>query len=87
MLAAAIARELRCTNESIAAGLATVGAIPGRFEPVDEGQPFGVVVDYAHTPDAIEAMIESAHRLTAGRVIAVVGAGGDRDKAKRAAMG
>ena len=87
LLAAAIARELRCTQETIAAGLAVVGAIPGRFETVDEGQPFGVVVDYAHTPDAIAAMIESAHRLTDGRVIAVVGAGGDRDRAKRAAMG
>ena len=87
LLAAAIARELRCTYETIAAGLAVVGAIPGRFETVDEGQPFGVVVDYAHTPDAIAAMIESAHRLTDGRVIAVVRAGGDRDRAKRAAMG
>ncbi|MCZ6462404.1 MAG: UDP-N-acetylmuramoyl-L-alanyl-D-glutamate--2,6-diaminopimelate ligase, partial [Actinobacteria bacterium] len=87
LLAAAIARELRCTEETIAEGLAAVGAIPGRFEPIDEGQPFGVVVDYAHTPDAIAVMIESAHRLTEGRVIVVVGAGGDRDKAKRKAMG
>lgn len=87
LLAAAIARELECTQETIAAGLAGVGVIPGRFESVDEGQPFGVVVDYAHTPDAVAAMVESARRLTEGRVIAVVGAGGDRDKAKRAAMG
>ncbi|GMQ84478.1 MAG: UDP-N-acetylmuramoyl-L-alanyl-D-glutamate--2,6-diaminopimelate ligase [Acidimicrobiia bacterium] len=87
LLAAAIARELQCTTETIAVGLAAVGVIPGRFEAVDEGQPFGLVVDYAHTPGAIAAMVESARRLTDGRVIALVGAGGDRDKAKRAAMG
>jgi UDP-N-acetylmuramoyl-L-alanyl-D-glutamate--2,6-diaminopimelate ligase len=87
LLAAAAAREIGLPEEAIAAGLAGVGAIPGRFEPVNAGQAFAVVVDYAHTPDAIAAVIASGRLLTAGRTIAVVGAGGDRDRDKRPAMG
>ena len=61
--------------------------MPGRFEPIDEGQGFAVLVDYAHTPDSMENVLRAARRLTAGRLISVFGAGGDRDKAKRPLMG
>jgi UDP-N-acetylmuramoyl-L-alanyl-D-glutamate--2,6-diaminopimelate ligase len=69
------------------AGLVRAGRVPGRFEPVDEGQPFAVLVDYAHTPDSLENALRAARRLTEGRVIAVFGAGGDRDRDKRPKMG
>ena len=69
------------------AGLAGAGRVPGRFEPIDEGQEFTVLVDYAHTPDSVENVLRAARGLTGGRLIAVVGAGGDRDRAKRPLMG
>jgi UDP-N-acetylmuramoyl-L-alanyl-D-glutamate--2,6-diaminopimelate ligase len=70
-----------------AAGLARAARVPGRFEPIDEGQGFAVLVDYAHTPDSLENVLQAARRLSAGRLIAVFGAGGDRDKDKRPKMG
>ena len=61
--------------------------MPGRFEPIDEGQGFAVLVDYAHTPDSLENVLRAARRLTDGRLISVFGAGGDRDRDKRPKMG
>lgn len=69
------------------AGLADAGRVPGRFEPIDEGQDFAVLVDYAHTPDSVENVLRAARGLTEGRLIAIVGAGGDRDRSKRPLMG
>ncbi len=72
----------------VAAGaLASAGLVPGRFEPVDEGQDFAVIVDYSHTPDSIENALRAARPLTEGRLISVFGAGGDRDARKRPLMG
>jgi UDP-N-acetylmuramoyl-L-alanyl-D-glutamate--2,6-diaminopimelate ligase len=81
------ARELRVDDAAIAAGLARAERVPGRFEPVDEGQPFAVFVDYSHKPDALEAVLRTARGLTRGRVIVAFGAGGDRDRGKRRLMG
>jgi UDP-N-acetylmuramoyl-L-alanyl-D-glutamate--2,6-diaminopimelate ligase len=73
--------------ETAAAGLARAARVPGRFEPIDEGQGFTVLVDYAHTPDSLENVLRAARRLTEGRLISVFGAGGDRDRDKRPKMG
>ncbi|MBA3300557.1 MAG: UDP-N-acetylmuramoyl-L-alanyl-D-glutamate--2,6-diaminopimelate ligase, partial [Thermoleophilaceae bacterium] len=67
--------------------LAGAGRVPGRFQPVDEGQDFAVLVDYAHTPDSIENVLRAAREITAGRLHVVFGAGGDRDRSKRPLMG
>jgi len=73
--------------ETIAQGIASLEAVPGRFERVDEGQPFVVVVDYAHTDDALRNVIAVARGLEPKRVITLFGCGGDRDRTKRPLMG
>jgi len=87
MAAVASCGLLGLDADSIAQGLSSVDRVPGRFERVDRGQPFTAVVDYAHTPDAIENILENARAITTGRVITVFGCGGDRDTSKRPLMG
>jgi len=72
---------------TIAAALPDVAPAPGRFQALDEGQPFSVLVDYAHTPDSLENVLRAARALTLRRLIAVFGCGGDRDRGKRPQMG
>jgi UDP-N-acetylmuramoyl-L-alanyl-D-glutamate--2,6-diaminopimelate ligase len=81
------ARALGADDATIADALTHAVRVPGRFEPVDEGQPFAVLVDYAHTPDSLDNVLRAARPLATGRVIVVFGAGGDRDRAKRPLMG
>jgi UDP-N-acetylmuramoyl-L-alanyl-D-glutamate--2,6-diaminopimelate ligase len=83
----AAAEAMGVEAETAAKGLAAAARVPGRFEPIDEGQGFSVLVDYAHTPDSLENVLRAARRLTAGRLISVFGAGGDRDRDKRPKMG
>lgn len=73
--------------ETILEALRDFHAVPGRFELVNEGQPFTVVVDYAHTPDGLENILKTAQEICKNRIIAVFGCGGDRDKMKRPIMG
>ena len=88
LIAAACATVAGISWEAITAGLESVHQVPGRFEFVDVGGDKDVVVDYAHTPDGVGAVIRAARDLVGrGRIIVVVGAGGDRDKVKRPLMG
>jgi len=73
--------------DTIKAGLEGVESVPGRFERVNCGQDYTVIVDYAHTPDALERVLTTARKLTKGRLITIFGCGGDRDKTKRPIMG
>jgi UDP-N-acetylmuramoyl-L-alanyl-D-glutamate--2,6-diaminopimelate ligase len=86
LTAAALAERLHLAPEAIVAGLESVTAIPGRLERIDAGQPFQVLVDYAHTPDGLSKCLNSVRETTAGRVICVFGAGGNRDRLKRPLM-
>jgi UDP-N-acetylmuramoyl-L-alanyl-D-glutamate--2,6-diaminopimelate ligase len=83
----AAAEAMGVGPEIAAAGLARAARVPGRFEPIDEGQGFSVLVDYAHTPDSLENVLRAARRLTKGKLVSVFGAGGDRDRDKRPKMG
>ena len=74
-------------EDEIAAGVRGLPGVPGRFEAVEEGQPFAVVVDYAHTPDSLDNVLRTAREIADGRVLVVFGAGGDRDRSKRPLMG
>ena len=85
--AVAAARLLGIGEEAVARGLESLRGVPGRFESVDEGQPFEVIVDYSHTPDSLENALRAARELATGRVLCVFGCGGDRDRDKRPLMG
>jgi UDP-N-acetylmuramoyl-L-alanyl-D-glutamate--2,6-diaminopimelate ligase len=74
-------------DDAIAEGIRRVEGVPGRFEAIEEGQSFVVIVDYAHTPDALDTVLQAARALGSGRLIVVFGAGGDRDREKRPEMG
>lgn len=87
LAAIAVARHFGVSWGAIADALPKFKAPPGRLEIVDEGQPFTVAVDYAHTPDALEKVLLTIRELTKGRVIVVFGCGGDRDPTKRPEMG
>ena len=86
-VAIGVARALRLPERAIVAGLATLPAVPGRLERVPSAAGFEVVVDYAHTPDALERALAAAREHARGRLLLVFGAGGDRDRAKRPIMG
>ena len=87
LAATAAARLIGVDSQAIAAALAAASRVPGRFEPVDRGQDFAVLVDYAHTPDSLDNVLRAARTLTEGELEVVFGAGGDRDRAKRPLMG
>jgi UDP-N-acetylmuramoyl-L-alanyl-D-glutamate--2,6-diaminopimelate ligase len=85
--AVAAATLLDVDDDAIVEGVRAVRGVPGRFEAVDEGQGFAVVVDYAHKPDALAAALQASRQLGEGRLTVVFGAGGDRDRTKRSEMG
>ncbi len=87
LAAVAVAEGLGIHRESIKKGIARLRQVPGRFEKVDEGQPFVVIVDYAHTQDALRSALKTARGITRERLIVVFGCGGDRDRGKRPTMG
>ena len=87
LASAATCLALGLSAEEVAAGVLSLESVPGRFEWINEGQPFLVVVDYAHTEDALARVLELARPITQGRLITVMGCGGDRDKKKRPRMG
>jgi UDP-N-acetylmuramoyl-L-alanyl-D-glutamate--2,6-diaminopimelate ligase len=88
LAAYAAASLLGVEREAIVRGLESVRGVPGRFEAIDEGQPFEVIVDYAHKPQALETVLLAARELaSSGRVVCVFGCGGDRDREKRPQMG
>ncbi|WP_205745793.1 UDP-N-acetylmuramoyl-L-alanyl-D-glutamate--2,6-diaminopimelate ligase [Egibacter rhizosphaerae] len=87
LLALAIADGAGVDPAAAALGIAGITGVAGRMERVDEGQPFSVLVDYAHTPDSVAGVLEAARAFAPGTVIGVLGCGGDRDRAKRPLMG
>ena len=92
LAAVAVALQANLPLDASVDGLTSIRSIPGRFESITRGQPFAVVVDYAHTPDSLDNVLRAARRLadaqgSAGRVLCVFGCGGDRDRGKRPVMG
>lgn len=87
LVASGMAMALGIEPDAIAEGLSSAPPIAGRMEIIGHDGPFTVIVDYAHTPDAIAAVLGSLRTITSGRILALVGAGGDRDKEKRSIMG
>jgi UDP-N-acetylmuramoyl-L-alanyl-D-glutamate--2,6-diaminopimelate ligase len=85
--AAAAGLRLGASAADVAAAIAGVGNVPGRLERVEAGQPYTILVDYAHTPDALERLLGSVREVTDRKIILVFGCGGDRDRGKRAPMG
>jgi UDP-N-acetylmuramoyl-L-alanyl-D-glutamate--2,6-diaminopimelate ligase len=87
LCAAAISGGLGVPLGAIAQGLCNLRRVPGRFESVEEGQPYRVIVDYAHTEDGLRNVLKAARGICEGRLVVVFGCGGDRDKGKRPKMG
>ena len=87
LAAAALTHASVSHRDHVVAGLEAATPVPGRLEPIDRGQPFRVLVDYAHTPDGLRTVLAAVRPLCEGRLRLVVGAGGDRDRGKRPAMG
>jgi UDP-N-acetylmuramoyl-L-alanyl-D-glutamate--2,6-diaminopimelate ligase len=84
----AVAELLGLPHEAVAAGIGSIAGVPGRFEAIEEGQSFPVIVDYAHTPDSLDNVLRAARELVdGGRLVVVFGCGGDRDRGKRPQMG
>src|SRR5581483_2470828 len=79
--------SLGLSKAEISAGIASMSGVPGRFEKIDLGQDFTVIVDYAHTEDALERLLQAVRDLSPRRIITVFGCGGDRDRGKRPKMG
>jgi UDP-N-acetylmuramoyl-L-alanyl-D-glutamate--2,6-diaminopimelate ligase len=87
LAAMAAARQLGLPDHALAEGIAALPGVPGRIEPVEAGQDFLVLVDYAHTPDSVDNVLAAARPLATGRLVVVLGCGGDRDRGKRPLMG
>lgn len=87
LMAIALASSTGLDTAALVEGLSKLDGVPGRMERIDLGQPFSVVVDYAHTPDAVESLLGQLRTVTTGKIIGVLGCGGDRDAAKRPLMG
>ena len=87
LAASAAGLALKMTPEEIAAGCAAVTRVPGRLERVEAGQLYVILVDYAHTPDALKRLLEAVRELSDKKILLVFGCGGDRDRGKRAPMG
>ena len=87
LVAAAVGLAYGIDLPAVVRGLEAVRAVPGRLQRIECGQPFGVFVDYAHTPDALAAVLSTLREVVSGRLICVFGAGGDRDRLKRPLMG
>lgn len=87
LLALATAEAAGIDPDAAVGGLRDLRGVPGRMERIDKGQPFTVLVDYAHTPDSVASILQASRPLTAGRIIIVIGCGGERDRGKRRLMG